>query len=113
MELKIRCYTLDIFLPPLGTLDIITYSCYISITYHCPTHQFRISEKVGDMSNSTIKIYRKDSARGEDGYKTFSVRIKEETVAALDGLATKSNRSRNELINIILEHAANNIEVVE
>jgi predicted transcriptional regulator len=65
------------------------------------------------MSNSAIKIYKKNSAKGEDGYKTFSIRIREETVAALDDLATKSNRSRNELINIILEHAVNNVEVVE
>jgi predicted transcriptional regulator len=65
------------------------------------------------MSNKAIKIYKKDSARGEDGYKTFSIRVKEETVTALDELATRSNRSRNELINIILEHAVHNIEVVE
>jgi predicted transcriptional regulator len=65
------------------------------------------------MGKSAIKIYKKNSAKGEDGYKTFSIRIKEETVAALDGLATKSNRSRNELINIILEHAVNHIEVIE
>ena len=65
------------------------------------------------MSSNTIKIYKKDSARGEDGYKTFSIRIKEETVAELDGLAAKSNRSRNELINIILEYGVKNIEVIE
>ena len=65
------------------------------------------------MSGNTIKIYKKDGVRGEDGYKTFSIRIKEETVAALDGLAEKSNRSRNELINVILEHGVKNIEVVE
>jgi predicted transcriptional regulator len=65
------------------------------------------------MSNSAIKIYKKNSVKGEDGYKTFSIRIKEETVVALDDLATKSNRSRNELINIILEHAVHNIEVIE
>ena len=62
--------------------------------------------------SSTIKIYKKD-LKGEDGYKIFSIRIKEETVTALDGLAAKSNRSRNELISIILEHGVNNIEVVE
>ena len=67
------------------------------------------------MSTETIRIYRKNSARGEDGYKTFSVRIKEETVTALDKLSKKSNRTRNELINIFLEHAMNkmNIEVME
>jgi len=65
------------------------------------------------MNNNTIKIYKKDGVRGEDGYKTFSIRIKEETVAALDGLAEKSNRSRNELINVLLEHSIKNVEVVE
>jgi len=67
------------------------------------------------MNNETIRIYKKNSARGEDGYKTFSVRIKEETVTSLDELAKKTNRTRNELINIVLEHAMNkiDIEVVE
>ena len=63
--------------------------------------------------SDTIKIYKKDSARGEDGYKTFSIRIKEETVTALDELAAKSNSSRNELIKLILEHGVKNIELVE
>ena len=65
------------------------------------------------MINNTIKIYKKDIIKGEDGHKIFSVRVKEETVTALDKLAAKSNRSRNDLVNIILEHAVNNIEVVE
>ena len=65
------------------------------------------------MSGNTFKIYKKGSARGEDGYKTFSIRIKEETVNALDSLVEKSNRSRNDLINIILEQAVSDIEVIE
>ena len=63
--------------------------------------------------SDTIKIYKKDSARGEDSYKTFSIRIKEETVTTLDELAAKSNRSRNELIKLILEHGVKNVELVE
>ena len=55
------------------------------------------------MNDDIIRIAKRDTARGEDGYKTFSVRIKEDTVAALDDLALKSYRSRNELINIILD----------
>ena len=47
------------------------------------------------MNDDIIRIAKRDTARGEDGYKTFSVRIKEDTVAALDDLALKSNRSRN------------------
>ena len=69
--------------------------------------------EVNNMSGNTIKIYKKDSVRGEDGYKTFSVRIKEETVTELEELAAKSNRSRNELINILLEHSIKNVEVME
>jgi predicted DNA-binding protein len=65
------------------------------------------------MDDKMIKISKKDSPRGEDGYKTFSIRIKEETVNALDELAVKSNRSRNELINIILEFGVENSVIEE
>ena len=58
-----------------------------------------------------IRISKKDKVRGDDGYKTFSIRIKDDTAAALEELAEKTNRSRNELINIILEHGINNVEI--
>ena len=50
-----------------------------------------------------IMIPKRENLKGQDGYKTFSIRIKDETVTALDDLAQQSNRSRNELINMILE----------
>ena len=56
-------------------------------------------------------IIKKKSLKGEDGYKTFSIRIKEETVAELDELSKQTNRSRNELINILLDYAIENSEV--
>lgn len=56
-------------------------------------------------------IINKKTLKGEDGYKTFSIRIKDETVAALDELSNKTNRSRNELINILLNYAIENCEV--
>ncbi len=56
-------------------------------------------------------IINKKSLKGEDGYKTFSIRIKEETVTNLDKLANETNRSRNELINILLDYAIENSEV--
>lgn len=56
-------------------------------------------------------IINKKSLKGEDGYKTFSIRIKDETVANLDNLAKETNRSRNELINILLDYAIENSEV--
>ena len=56
-------------------------------------------------------IINKKSLKGEDGYKTFSIRIKDETVQNLDQLSQKTNRSRNELINILLDYAIKNAEV--
>ena len=56
-------------------------------------------------------IINKKSLKGEDGYKTFSIRIREETVINLDKLANETNRSRNELINILLDYAIENSEV--
>ena len=58
-------------------------------------------------------IITKRSLKGEDGYKTFSIRIKEELVGKLDVLAQKANRSRNDLINTLLEFAVENCEVAE
>lgn len=56
-------------------------------------------------------IINKKSLKGEDGYKTFSIRIKDETVARLDKLSQDTNRSRNELINILIDYAIDNCEV--
>ncbi|MBR2319821.1 MAG: ribbon-helix-helix protein, CopG family [Clostridia bacterium] len=56
-------------------------------------------------------IIKKKGLKGEDGYKTFSIRIKEETVANLEALAEQTNRSRNEIINILLDYAIDNCEV--
>ena len=56
-------------------------------------------------------IINKKTLKGEDGYKTFSIRIKDETVQNLDNLSKITNRSRNELINILLDFAIKNCEV--
>lgn len=49
--------------------------------------------------------------RGDDGNRIITVRIREDTLAELDRLAAESNRSRNELINLILAHGVTNIEI--
>lgn len=59
------------------------------------------------MKNEPLIIKR----RGEDGNRIITVRIREETLVALDRIAAESNRSRNELINIILAHGVQNIEI--
>ncbi len=49
--------------------------------------------------------------RGEDGNRIISVRIREEILAKLDKLSAETNHSRNELINLILAHGVDNIEI--
>lgn len=51
--------------------------------------------------------------KGEDGYKTFSIRIKEETVAKIDAISAQTGRSRNELIGRFLEYAADQCQIKE
>ena len=56
-------------------------------------------------------IIDRKTPKGEDGYKVFSIRIKEDTAASLDRIAKETNRSRNELINILFDYAIENCEV--
>jgi len=58
-----------------------------------------------------IKITKKDAKKGEDGHKVVSVRMKDSTIARLDDLAIQTNRSRNELINMLLEASLDNVRV--
>ena len=59
------------------------------------------------MGKETLKIKR----RSDDGNRIISVRIREDILADLDRLAAETNRSRNELINTILEHGIKNVEI--
>ena len=59
------------------------------------------------MKNEPLVIKK----RGEDGNKIISVRIKEDTLELLDKVAAETNYSRNELINIILRHGLENMEI--
>ena len=60
-----------------------------------------------------IKITKKTARRGDDGYKVVSVRMKEEMIERLDKLSAKTNRSRNELINLLLDAAMEIVKVEE
>jgi metal-responsive CopG/Arc/MetJ family transcriptional regulator len=59
------------------------------------------------MNNKKLKITRKTN----DEYKTFSIRIKTELVDQIDAITNKTNRSRNELIETLLNFAVENIEI--
>ena len=60
-----------------------------------------------------LQITKKSNLKGDDGYKTFSVRIKKETVRKLEEISQQTKRSRNELINIMLEFGIENCEIKE
>ena len=59
------------------------------------------------MGKEPLKIKK----RGEDGSKVITVRIREETLAALDRIAAEANYSMNELINLMLAHEVETIEI--
>ena len=60
-----------------------------------------------------LKISKRSNVKGDDGYKVFSVRVKDEIIEKLDKIAQETNRSRNELINIMLEYGINNCEITD
>ena len=60
-----------------------------------------------------IKIKKKAARKGDDGYKVVSVRMREEMIERLDELSAQTNRSRNELINLLLSAAMDIVKVEE
>ncbi|WP_295095492.1 CopG family transcriptional regulator [Ruminococcus sp.] len=50
-------------------------------------------------------IIRPKRPKGDDGYKTFSIRIKEETVSRIEDVSAQTGHTRNELIGMFLEYA--------
>lgn len=59
------------------------------------------------MANELLKIKRK----GEDGHRVITIRIREDTLESIDKIAAEANYSRNELINRMLEHGLEHIEI--
>ena len=64
------------------------------------------------MSNDQL-IIKPKRAKGYDGYKIFSVRIKDEIVSQIDDIAAQTGRSRNELISTFLEFAIQRCQIIE
>ena len=63
--------------------------------------------------NEDNLIIRPKKIRGEDGYKVFSIRIKDDIVSQIEDISKKTGRSRNELIGIFLEFALERCVVEE
>ena len=56
------------------------------------------------MANDALIVTIK-RPKGEDGYRTFSVRLPESMVNQMDHISKETGRSRNELIGLFLEYA--------
>ena len=63
------------------------------------------------MKEPKQKLVITKKLKGDDGHKVFSIRIKDETVARLDDIAEKTGRSRNDLINMLLDFAMDYCEI--
>lgn len=50
-------------------------------------------------------------AKGEDGYRVFSIRIKEQTLQQIEEIAAHTGRSRNELIGLMLDYALPHVKI--
>ena len=61
--------------------------------------------------NSDDLVIKSKPPKGEDGYRVFSIRIKEETVAKIETVADQTGRSRNELIGKFLEYAVDHCKI--
>ena len=60
-----------------------------------------------------ITIKKKMHRHGDDGHKIVSVRMKDELIERLDALSVDTNRSRNELINLLLTAALDIVKIEE
>ena len=58
-------------------------------------------------------VITKKNPRGVDGYKIFSIRIRDDTLDRINLLSERTGRTRNELIGMLLEYALDNSEVKE
>lgn len=60
-----------------------------------------------------LLLTKKPVLKGDDGYKTFSIRIHSSTAEELEKLAIKTDRSRNDVICTLLKWALSNTETME
>lgn len=63
--------------------------------------------------NENNLVIRPKRPKGEDGYKIFSIRVREELLEQIHDLADKTGHSRNELINQLLEYAVNHCTIAD
>ena len=53
----------------------------------------------------------KKRIQGDDGYRVFSIRIREDLVETLEDLSRRSGHSRNELISRFIEYGISHCKI--
>lgn len=61
-----------------------------------------------NVNEEQLVITRK---RGDDGYRVFSFRVREDIVNRIDEISSESGRSRNEVIGLLLEFAVDRCRI--
>ena len=64
------------------------------------------------MDDEKLVIHPK-RPKGEDGYKTFSIRVRDELVEQINDISAQTGHSRNELISRFLEYALERCTISE
>ncbi len=64
------------------------------------------------MSNDDL-IIKPKRPKGEDGYRVFSVRLKEDVVIQIENISMQTGHSRNELIGLLLDYAVKHCKIEE
>ena len=90
-----------IFIYEIYLTMVLVILCYMMFSYDI--------YRGGSMTGKVI--ITKKPPKGEDGYKIFSIRIKEELFDGIEDLSAKTGRTRNELIGMLLEFGLSNAEV--
>ena len=63
--------------------------------------------------NDNSLVIRPKNRKGEDGYKVFSIRIKDELAEKISEIAAQTGHSRNELIGQFLEYAVKHCTIAD
>ena len=67
----------------------------------------------GDCMDDERLVISPKRAKGEDGFKTFSIRIREDLVEKINDISAQTGYSRNELIGKFLEYAVERCVIAE
>ena len=70
-----------------------------------------VIKRRGEDGNRVITVRIREDILAKLDKLSAEVRIREDILAKLDKLSAETNHSRNELINLILAHGVENIEI--